>query len=358
MSFVHQTYYGNSVLAWATALLIAIGGTVLLVVLRNLVARRLLAFASSTNTRVDDLFAGVVDGTRLVFLFAIALYLGTFVLELPDRMRRGAARGATVARNQQVAIRTQRALTFWISNYVNKKTADDPASVTTIRAASLFVRIALWSVVALLALQNMGVDITALVAGLGVGGIAVALALQNVLSDLFASLSIVLDKPFVQGDFIIVDDYLGTIEYVGMKTTRIRSLTGEQIVFSNTDLLKSRIRNYKSMKERRVVFTLGVTYDTPTDIVAAIPGMLREAAEATKPIRFDRAHLKQFGPNSLDFEVVYYVLDPDYNKYMDIQQAMNLEILRRFESERIEFALPTRIVHVAGTDARAKMLPS
>jgi small-conductance mechanosensitive channel len=210
------------------------------------------------------------------------------------------------------------------------------------------VRLAVWSAALLLMLDNLGVDVTALVAGLGVGGIAVALAVQNILGDLFASLSIALDKPFVIGDFVIVGDFMGTIERVGLTTTRIRSLSGEQLVFSNSDLLASRIRNYKRMQERRVAFSVGVTYQTSPDTLEAIPGMIRELIENQQTTRFDRAHFKAFGDSAYLFEIVYYVLDPDYNRFMDTQQAINLGICRRFAEHGIEFAYPTRTVHFAG----------
>jgi MscS family membrane protein len=203
----------------------------------------------------------------------------------------------------------------------------------------------------LLILDQLGFDITALVAGLGIGGVAIALAVQNVLGDLFASLSIVLDKPFVVGDTINVGDMTGTVEYIGIKTTRLRSLSGEMIVFSNNDLLKSRIRNFRVMQERRIVFAVQVTYDTAQEKLERIPGMLRAAVENRKQTRFDRAHFKGFSESALDFEVVYFVTTPDYNVYMDVQQAINLEIYRRFVEEKIEFAYPTRTLIVHGADA-------
>jgi small-conductance mechanosensitive channel len=211
----------------------------------------------------------------------------------------------------------------------------------------------LWAVVALLALDNMGFDITALVAGLGVAGIAVGLAVQNILGDLFASLSIVLDKPFVIGDFIVVDNLPGTVERIGIKTTRVRSLSGEQLVFSNADLLKSRIRNYRRMTERRVVFSVGVTYETGEEKLGTIPGILRGIVEAQGNVRFDRAHFQSFGDSALVFEVVYYILTPDYSRYMDIQQEINFAIHRRFTAEGISFAYPTRTLWLrnAGTQA-------
>ena len=220
-------------------------------------------------------------------------------------------------------------------------------------ALGFLVRILLWSVLLLMALDNVGIEIGPVLTGLGVGGIAVALAVQNVLGDLFASLSIVLDKPFVIGDFIVIDDYKGNIEHIGLKTTRVRSLSGEQLVLGNADLLKSRIRNFKRMQERRILFTLGVVYQTPRETAARIPDMLKDVIESTDSTRFDRAHFKSFGPSSLDFEVVYYVLVPEYNTYMDIQQKMNLEIMRRFEAEGIEFAYPTQTLYLEGL-ARAE----
>src|SRR5690606_7585627 len=162
----------------------------------------------------------------------------------------------------------------------------------------------------------------------------------------FGSLSIVLDKPFVIGDFIVVDGLAGTVERIGLKTTRVRALSGEQLVFSNADLLGSRIHNYKRMQERRVVFSFGVTYDTPPEKVAAIPNMVREVIEARENTRFDRAHFQKFGDSDLTFEVVYYMLVADYNLYMDTQQAINLELLRRFAADGIEFAFPTRTLYV------------
>ncbi|MBW2550586.1 MAG: mechanosensitive ion channel family protein, partial [Deltaproteobacteria bacterium] len=185
-----------------------------------------------------------------------------------------------------------------------------------------------------------------LVAGLGIGGIAIALAVQNVLSDLFASLSIVLDKPFIPGDFVVVGDMAGSVEHIGIKTTRIRSISGEQLIFSNADLLGSRIRNFGRMRERRVVFSLGVTYQTPADKLEGIPGMIRESIEAQDQVRFDRSHFASYGDSALNFETVYYVGSSDYATHMDILQAVNLAIYRKFASEGIEFAYPTQTLFV------------
>jgi small-conductance mechanosensitive channel len=233
--------------------------------------------------------------------------------------------------------------------YREKNLEDDVTAVMSMNILAILARLVVWSLVLLVSLENLGVDVTAMVAGLGIGGVAVALAAQNILGDLFASLSIVIDKPFVLGDFLIVGDQLGSVEQIGMKTTRIRSLSGEQIVFGNSDLLSSRVRNYGRMYERRVPFKIGVVYQTTRDQLEMIPTILKEAVEAQgeERTRFDRSHFQSYGDFALVFETVYYVLSPDYNVYMDCQQDINLRIFQRFEEEGIEFAYPTQTLFLA-----------
>ena len=209
-------------------------------------------------------------------------------------------------------------------------------------ALSVAVQALIWTLIVLLALDSLGVNITALVASLGVGGIAIALAAQKILGDLFASLAIVLDKPFVIGDFVVIGEWKGTVERVGLKTTRMRSLSGEQLIFSNGDLLDSRLRNFGRMQERRVMFHVGVTYQTPRQLLERIPDMLRAAVEAQAPVRFDRAHFASYGDFAINFEVVYFVNSAEYNTYMDIQQQVNLSLHTMFEEAGIEFAYPTQ----------------
>ncbi len=234
----------------------------------------------------------------------------------------------------------------YLMRQAKRRTETDAGVATTLLALAFLARTAVWSVVILLILANLGIDVTAMVAGLGIGGIAIALAAQNILGDLFASASIMLDKPFLLGDFIVVGADMGTVEHIGLKTTRVRSLSGEQLIFANSELLKCRIRNFKRMNERRIVFGIGITYETPAEQVAVIPAMFREAVESQSATRFDRAHFKRFGDSALEFEVVYYVLAADYNIFMDIQQAINLAILRRFAAERIAFAYPTQTLYL------------
>jgi len=243
---------------------------------------------------------------------------------------------------------------YGLERYRRRQLEVDPSGVTSLGALGFLARAMVWTVIALTILANLGVNITAFVASLGIAGVAIGLALQGVVGDLLASLSIVLDRPFVVGDFITVGEFMGTVEHVGLKTTRIRSLSGEQLVFSNSDLLSSRIRNYKRMSERRAVFALGVTYDTPAEKLRRIPGMIREVIEAMDNTRFDRSHFKAFGPSSLDFETVYYMLVPDYNAYMDTQEAINLEVVQRLGDEEIELAFPTQTLYLQRAGAAAR----
>lgn len=235
-------------------------------------------------------------------------------------------------------------LDAWLRRFTREKLPADAASVTTVRAAVLVLKLVMAVILFLVALQTVGVNVTALVAGLGIGGIAVALAVQSVLGDLIASFSIVLDKPFVVGDSIAVDKVSGTVEEVGLRSTRIRSLSGEQVIMSNTDLARSRIYNYKRMAERRIAFTIGVEYGTPSASLREIPAMIRQVITETPNTRFDRSHFATMGEQSLLIESVYYVMSPEYSLYMDIQQHLNMEIIRRLEDMQVRIAIPGRTV--------------
>jgi small-conductance mechanosensitive channel len=315
-------------------------------ILKGILYKRIYSVSQKTETDVDDLIAELIKKVKNIILLLLAIFIGSFFLSLPEKITGILHKIIIISLLIQTGITGTTLVQFWVDRYKKRKMAEDAASVTTFTALGFLLRLVLWSILLLLALDNLGFNITTLVAGLGVGGIAVALAVQNVLGDLFASLSIVLDKPFVIGDFIIIDNYLGSVEHIGLKTTRLRSLSGEQLVISNGDLLKSRIRNYKRMYERRVVFSLGVIYQTPLEKLKQIPEIIKEIIEKQESVRFDRAHFKEYGNFSLNFEVVYWVISPDYNVYMDIQQAINLEIFRQFEEKNIEFAYPTQTLFV------------
>jgi small-conductance mechanosensitive channel len=351
MNLLEEIYYGNSLYDWLIAVVVMVALVLSLQFAKRLLIRRLTMLAGKTTMRFDDFIVDILRHTHYLFLFILALYLGLQYLELPPKPARFITHFAIIALLVQVALWGNRGIALWLSDYLKKHKESDAASATTMGVMGFITRVVLWSVLVLMILDNLGFNITALVASLGVGGIAVALAVQNILGDIFASLSIALDKPFVIGDFIIVEDILGTVEYIGLKTTRLRSLGGEQIVFSNAELLKSRIRNYKRMFERRIVFGFGVVYQTPHEKLVRIPGMVREIIEMQEKTRFDRAHFKDYGDSSLNFEVVYYVMHPDYNLYMDIQQAINLALFQKFAQESIDFAYPTRTIYVNRSDS-------
>jgi len=304
---------------------------------RNLVAR----FISH-----QALAAEVVRATRLWLLAPLALYTGAATLELPARLERLLENVALVALVVQFALWATRLLQHWLALRADATRGTDPEAATTVTLLGFVGRVVIWALALLLALDQLGVDVTALVAGLGIGGIAVALALQNILGDLFASAAIVLDKPFMVGDFIVVGEHAGTVEKVGLKTTRVRSLSGEQLVFANALLLNAQLRNFKRMNERRIAFTIGVTYETPLEKLRALPGWLKAAVEAQPKARFDRAHFKSYGDFSLNFEVVYYVLSAEFNVYMDTQQGINLTIYEKLAQEGVQFAYPTRTLYL------------
>jgi small-conductance mechanosensitive channel len=309
----------------------------------------------STKPFFDGAIVAIARTTKGLILLLLSIYVGSLLLSLGPNVRLWMRSTGTILLLIQVGIWGNALLNHWIEYYSAQNGETNAAGVGTARLLTFLGRIVLYSVVLLLILDNIpGVQITALVASLGVGGIAVALAVQNILGDLFASLSIALDKPFVIGDFIIVGSEMGTVESVGLKTTRVRSLSGEQLVFSNADLLNSRIRNFKRMQERRIVFEVGVAYETEATQLRAIPAMLRAAVEEQELTRFDRAHLIRFDSSALTFEVVYFVLSPDFNVYADIQQAINLTLIDRFRAEGVVIAYPTQQIYLQGSLERAQ----
>ena len=338
MNLLTQDYAGNTVLAWLVAGCVWIALILAMRLVQGLLTQRLDTAAKRTQTEIDDIVVSLLRRTRWFFLAAIALYVAAQLLALPPGVVRGVHIVVVVLLLAQAAIWGNTAINLWVSRTTVRCVQDDAARTTTVTALGYLARVLLWSFILLLALDNMGFNVTTLIAGLGITGIAVALAVQNILGDLFASLSIMLDKPFVLGDFIVVDNYMGKVEYIGLKTTRGRSLFGEQIIFSNTDLLKSRVRNYKRMLERRVVFPLSVTYENPLETLRIIPSVVKEAIEAQPHARFGSAHFKEFRDFALSFEIVYFIDNADYMQYMDIQQAINLAIFEKFHAREIEFA--------------------
>ncbi len=346
MNVWEQLLRNNAPDAWLLAAAIAAAVIAAVWLARAVAARLITRVARRTDLKLDDALVASVRATKLWLLTPLAVYAGASALEIPARLDRLLENIAMVALVAQFAVWVNRWLLQWLALRAEAARAIDPAATTTVNLLGFVGRVLVWAMALLIALDQLGFNVTALVAGLGIGGIAVALAVQNILGDLFASMAIVLDKPFQVGDFIIVGDKPGVVEKVGLKTTRVKSLWGEQYVFANAQLLNSQIRNYKKMQERRIVFGVGVTYETPLEKLRAVPGWLRAAVEAQPDVRFDRAHFKEYADFSLNFEIVYYVLSPDFGKYMDRQQAINLAIFEKFAAEGVQFAYPTRTLYL------------
>ena len=338
---------GNSLVRWLIAASLAAVLAGLLSAGGRLATSRMTAWAARSEGRLDDGVAAMLGATQPWFVIALALVAGAQALTLPDRGTVLLGRVLAFALIVQAGLSVNAGIRGWLDGYVGDRRGVDATTATTAAILGFVARVLVWSIVLLMLLDNLGFDVTALVASLGIGGIAVALAVQNILGDVFASLAIALDKPVVIGDFIVVGDVMGTVDRVGLKTTHLRSLSGELIVLPNSDLLSSRIRNYKRMFERRVVFSFGVTYGTPLESLRTIPRIVRELVEGQALARFDRAHLSGLGDSALEFEVVYYVKDPDYNKYMDIHQDINLGLIEALAGLGVDFAYPTRTIHLA-----------
>lgn len=333
-------WLNNTLEEWGTALLLALSINLLVAVGKWFVSTRVSSQARRTVGGVDDALVAMAQQTKQLLIFGVTLLIGSQYLELAPRLDQALVKIATVSGFLQIGLWFSGGLGFWINRHRYNSMSVDVGATTSLAAVHFIGKLLLWALLLLLMLDNLGVNVTAMVAGLGVGGIAVALAVQNILGDLFASLSIVIDKPFVIGDVISVDSFTGTVELVGLKTTRLRSNTGEQIIISNGDLLKTRIRNFKRMQERRILFGFGVVYQISPEQLASIPELIEAVVKTVPKTRFERAHFKAFGASSLDFEVVFWMRDPDFMTGLDAQQAVNLGIFRRFEEEGIQFAHP------------------
>lgn len=345
MGFLEEVYLGNTLQSWLIAAGILIAVLTSLKIIQKVSIYKLGKLAATTDNQIDDLIVHMLGQTKFLILLAGSAYIASSAIILKPSVSALLQKAMVLILILQGGLWVGAGITFGIKQAISKRMEQDASSTTTLTLLGFVAQMILWVVVFLLILDNLGVNITGLLAGLGIGGIAVALAVQNILGDLLASLSIVLDKPFVVGDFIVVDKLSGKVEHIGLKTTRVRSLSGEQLIFSNNDLLKSRIHNYKRMDERRIVFKFGVVYQTPLEKLRLIKEMVTDVIEKQEGARPDRVHFKEYGDSSLVFEVVYFVANPDFNRYMDVQEKINLEIFYRIHKEGIEFAYPTQTIY-------------
>lgn len=352
MELLDQKYFHNTVGDYLLVLAIVLLGIGLIKLFKNRFFVRVKAWSKHTVNKVDDFFVDTIDRLGIPAVYLILVYSGLKYLTFPAKVE-------SVIDNAAIVVITFFALRListiiWIllRSYIHQLEHGEE-KVKQLAGLMVIVNIIIWIVGILFLFDNMGYNVNALITGLGIGGIAVALAAQNILGDLFNYFVIFLDRPFEVDDYVSVDDKSGTVEYIGIKTTRILSLTGEQLVFANSDLTKSRIHNFKRMALRRVEFTLRVVYDITPEKLRQIPEILKAIIEDHEPVKFDRAHWVSFEPSSLNFVVVYFVLSSDYNTYMDIQQSINLSIFEKFAELEIGFAYPTSTVVLKNPDVLA-----
>lgn len=337
----HAEYLNNSLLEYFFFFLLfaalAIGFFGFKLILFRKLAHRI------KNKKILEILTDVVGSIRSPFYVFASFYFALFLLEVPGLLMRLAAAILILWTAQHVAVIGGKFIDFALQFYTEKKQEKNKAMLRTMGSIG---KVFLWAIILLAVLGAFGVNITAIVAGMGVGGIAIAFALQNILSDLFSSFSIYFDKPFLEGDLIVVEGKWGTVEKIGIKSTRVRSLQGEEIIFSNMELTSAQVHNFRKMEDRRAEFNLGIVYETSTEKMEKIPAIIRKIVDKEEMTEFNRVHFHNFGPFSLDYLLVYYIKSPNYTVFMDVNERILLNIKREFEKEGIEFAYPTKTVHV------------
>jgi len=342
---LEKTFLQNRILDYILVIGWFLGGVVSIKIVKSIILKRLKVWSEKTATTIDDFLVTLFESKLVPLLYFGVFYLSFRSLTLTPDFRKGLSIIVALVLTYFVLRFLIALMTYAIDRYWVKKEVEESRQ-KSLKGVITILKVLVWGVGITFLLDNLGFKISTVVAGLGIGGIAVALAAQTILGDLFSYFVIFFDRPFEIGDFVIIGEYMGSIEHVGIKTTRVRSLGGEQLVFSNTDLTNSRIRNYKRMERRRIVFKLGVVYQTSLDQIKEVPGIIKNVIESVNETVFDRAHFSSFGAFSLDIEVVYYVLSGDYNKYMDIQQNINFALKEEFEKRGIEFAYPTQTLFI------------
>lgn len=336
--FLAREYWGNPVQDYLIAAAIVVVGLLLIRVFKRVLLQRLAVWATKSETRFDNLIVRGVERFGLPVLTFSILYWAIHSLTLSGRVEKIVNTAAIVV----IAYFIIRLISTLIQNLITasvRKQENGEVKIKQIGGLMIIINLVIWILGCVFLLDNLGYNVTTILTGVGIGGIAVALAAQNIMGDLFNYFVIFFDKPFEVGDAINVDDKNGTIEYIGLKTTRLRSLTGEQVIIANSDLTQSRVHNFKRQESRRIAFTLSVRYQTATEKLRTIPGMIKRIIEAADSTRFDRAHFARFTEYGLLFEVVYFVTVADYVKYMDVQQEINLQIMETFKNEGIAFLI-------------------
>lgn len=340
-----MNYFGNDIKHYLIALIIFFVTYSLLKIFKYVIVQRIKELAKKTKTEIDDLIVKIIGDIAWPFYVVLSLFAGLKYLVVPGIIDKILWYVLFLTITFYVVIGLQDLIDFLLRSQIKKKQKNGETDTSALELLGKFLKAMLWVIAVILVLDNLGYDISALIAGLGIGGVAIAFALQNVLTDIFASFSIYFDKPFRKGDFIIIGTDSGTVERIGVKSTRIKTLQGEELVVSNKELTEARVRNFKKMTSRRVVFTFGVTYETSTAKLKKIPEIVKKILADEKMAELERVHFKSFGDFSLNYEVVYYVKSNEYKDYMDTQQKINLALKQAFEKEKIDFAYPTQLIY-------------
>ncbi|MFH1980079.1 MAG: mechanosensitive ion channel family protein [Patescibacteria group bacterium] len=342
---------GNTIREYLIAFAVLVVGMVVLKIFQSVLLDKLKKASEKTKTDLDDVFIKILKDIKPTFYVLFAFYIAIQFLTIPAVFGQ-VIQGVFLFVIIFQVIRALQTLIDYGADKIIGQTDDEgnTRNKSAIKNISAVLKICLWILAGLIILSNLGFNISSLIAGLGIGGIAVAFALQNVLTDIFSSFSIFLDKPFKEGDFIIVGNDMGVVEKIGIKTTRLKTLQGEELVVSNNELTSARVRNFKKLEKRRVVSVLGICYETDSEKLKAIPSIIKNIINATNLTEFDRCHFKEYGDFSLNFEIVYYVNSADYAQYMDAQQTINFKIKEDFEKRDIEFAYPTQTLYIQKTE--------
>ncbi|MCF8241792.1 MAG: mechanosensitive ion channel [Melioribacteraceae bacterium] len=343
-----KEYFNNTVQEYIIAVGIILIAGILVRLIKKLILRKLDKDTNENNKRRNEFISATIKKLLIPVLTLGSVYIAIETLHFSEKISKVVNIGFSVIATYYVIRFIIVAVDYSLKKYMEKFQNEDQQR--TIKPITAFLNFFIWILGIIFLLDNLGFEISSIVAGLGIGGIAVALAAQGILGDLFSYFVIFFDKPFQLGDFINFDDKFGTVEKIGIKTTKIRTLGGEILVVSNSNLTSSRVHNYKKMERRRVVFTIGVVYQTSYEKVKRIPGIIKSIIEEDEKAVFDRSHFKSYGNFSLDFESVYYVLGNDYILFMDVQQKINLRIYEEFNKEGIEFAYPTQTLYLNKED--------
>jgi small-conductance mechanosensitive channel len=353
-----KVYYKNTVQDYLIAAGIIVGGILILSIFKRVILSRLKKWSERTETKLDNFLVNAIEKFALPALNFVILYIGVNYLELSEKAHQVVRIAVAVIVTYFVLRLISTTALHGMQSYVRKQEQGEE-KVKQLGGIMLILNFIIWAVGAIFLFDNLGYNVGTIIAGLGIGGIAIALAAQNILGDLFNYFVIFFDRPFEIGDFIVIDDKSGTVEYIGIKTTRVKALSGEQLILSNSDLTKSRVHNFKRMDRRRIQFDIGVTYQTPLDQLKEIPGIIKNIVTSLDGVTLDRSHFMAYGESSIVFQTVYFVENSDFNVYMDIRQNINLKLYEEFEKRGIQFAYPTRsifLTHIEKENGKSEVL--